>query len=212
MNTSIPVINLENDRIPESFKPAVEQFVQAGEVIHYATLQRAPEQYLRKAMRTHLCKNYIGAMHKIGWCFILPAIALSFVSLWWLLIGIPGVIIVAFILRIYLNAGNRSKDSNGLFLITNMYARYIAGSEVMFGGTIKDVANGKPFDSYITSSEFKIGPNMVTNYQENADGTAMIDFDKNYLSRGSVPSSQSAWQFVTQSSDALAILEQLSKI
>ena len=210
MNTSIPVINLEEDSDLSIFNSFAKNTLTEGEVIHFASRQKATYAYLKKISRVHLRRTFFGVFNTVGWCIILLAVALAYFSMWWLLLSIPGIPLAAFYSFLYLKVPKGCHKFDGCFIITNKHAIFLSGPETYLGGSFKDVANGMRNNSYLTSSSFKIGPDMVTKFEENSNGTAMVDFDKKYLSHGTVPAGQCAWQYVTRAKEALAILEQLS--
>ena len=208
MNTNIATIDIEGDKIPEVFKPFLKSRMSEDEVICFAAMQNAPRKYLQNLMRQQLKKSFISVLLKVAWFFIVPALALSFVSLWWLLLALPGLLSLLIYVRVRCRVmKNMVEDCNGLFVITDKYARYLSYGDSSLGGTFSDGVNGKPFDSMITSSEFKIAPDLLVSCHENPDGTSMIDFDRKYLVKGLVQSGQSAWQYVTSGKEALSVLE-----
>lgn len=213
MNTSILSIDIEGDKIPELFKTFLKNRMTEGEVIYFAARQKAPKEYRRNIIRQQMKKSAIGILLSIGWFFIVPALPLSYISLWWLLLGLPGLLSMTLYFHVYRRyMKNMLEQFNGLFVITNKYARYISCGDIYFGGNLSDVANAVKNANMITGCEFEISPNLVTDYRENADGTAMIDFDRYQLTNGSIPAGQCAWQYVTSGKEARSVLETICKL
>lgn len=196
MNTPIRPIDVDKTDLSDYLKDIIKKELAEDELVYFAAEQKGDRPFLLQMYRKCMYRAGIAFVPRVAFFAALPGLGLSLLSWWWLLLCIPSVLLYGLYLFIDIGYKMRMLDSyNGLFVITNKVAKFISSHECW--------AND--------SSEFKIGRNMVTQFQVNPDGTAMVNFDRKYLLKAKELHETWAWQFVPNAAEVKHILDKLSQ-
>lgn len=196
MNTPIRPIDVDKTDLSDYLKDIIKKELAEDELVYFAAEQKGDRPFLLQKYRKCMYRAGIAFVPRVAFFAALPGLGLSLLSWWWLLLCIPSVLLYGLYLFIDIGYKMRMLDSyNGLFVITNKVAKFISSHECWAHD----------------SSEFKIGRNMVTQFQVNPDGTAMVNFDRKYLLKAKELHETWAWQFVPNAAEVKHILDKLSQ-
>lgn len=196
MNTPIRPIDVDKTDLSDYLKDIIKKELAEDELVYFAAEQRGDRPFLLQMHRKCMYRSGIAFFPRVAFFAALPGLGLTLLSLWWLLLCIPSVLLYGLYLFIDIGYKMRMLDSyNGLFVITDKVAKFISRHECWAHD----------------SSEFKIGRNMVTQFQTNPDGTAMVNFDRKYLLKAKELHETWAWQFVPNAAEVKHILDILSQ-
>lgn len=196
MNTPIRPIDVDKTDLSDSVKNKIKQELAEDEVVYFAAEQKGDRAFLLQKYRKCLRRAGIAFIPRVAFFAALPGLGLALLSWWWLLLCIPSVLLYGLFLFIDITYKMRMLDTyNGIFVITGKVAKFISRHECWAHD----------------SSVFKIGRHLVTQFQANPDGTAMVNFDRKYLLKAKELHETWAWQFVPNAAEVKLILDKLTQ-